>query len=81
MPKRDRVRKLVQLSQEKIDRAKRILGTRTDSETIEMALDQVRRPRAVWERAFRAIAAGQDKPLLPNLSSDSAEWEWDPPGN
>ncbi len=34
-----RVRKNFRLSQGKIDRAKRVLGTRTDTETIEAALD------------------------------------------
>jgi hypothetical protein len=35
------VRKNLRLSQAKIDRAKRILGTRTETETIEQALDLV----------------------------------------
>jgi hypothetical protein len=35
------VRKNLRLSQSKIDRAKRILGTRTETETIEQALDLV----------------------------------------
>ncbi len=34
-----RVRKNFRLSQAKIDRAKKVLGTRTDTETIEAALD------------------------------------------
>ena len=35
------VRKNLGLSQAKIDRAKRILGTKTETETIEQALDLV----------------------------------------
>jgi len=41
MPKETVVRKNLRLSQAKIDRAKRILGTRTETETIEQALDLV----------------------------------------
>jgi hypothetical protein len=36
-----KVRKNVRLSQAKLDRAKRILGTGTETETIEQALDLV----------------------------------------
>lgn len=35
------VRKNLRLSQAKIDRARRILGTKTETETIEQALDLV----------------------------------------
>lgn len=35
------VRKNLRLTQEKIDRAKRILGTATETETVEQALDLV----------------------------------------
>lgn len=46
------VRKNLRLTQAKIDRAKRILGTSTETETIEAALDLV---------AFRQeVAAGLD---------------------
>ncbi len=38
-PAEPRIRKNFRLSQAKIDRAKRVLGTRTDTETIEAALD------------------------------------------
>ena len=41
MPKETVVRKNLRLSQTKIDRARRILGTRTETETIEQALDLV----------------------------------------
>ncbi|MDZ4797163.1 MAG: hypothetical protein SGI92_03290 [Bryobacteraceae bacterium] len=39
--KKGSVRKNLRLSQAKIDRAKRILGTKTETETIEQALDLV----------------------------------------
>ena len=39
--KKRTVRKNLRLSQVKIDRAKRILGTKTETETIEQALDLV----------------------------------------
>ena len=41
MPRDSVVRKNLRLSQDKIDRARRILGTRTETETIEQALDLV----------------------------------------
>ena len=41
MPKETAVRKNLRLSQAKIDRARRILGTKTETETIEEALDLV----------------------------------------
>jgi hypothetical protein len=36
-----KVRKNLRLSQTKLDRAKRILGTSTETETVELALDLV----------------------------------------
>ncbi len=41
MTKRGVVRKNLRLTQEKIDRAKAILGTKTETETVEQALDLV----------------------------------------
>ena len=41
MPKTGVVRKNLRLTQAKIDKAKRILGTTTETETIEQALDLV----------------------------------------
>jgi hypothetical protein len=41
MAKSGIVRKNLRLTQAKIDRAKRILGTKTETETIEQALDLV----------------------------------------
>ncbi|MEO5511199.1 MAG: hypothetical protein ABIV28_00015 [Longimicrobiales bacterium] len=40
-PKEDPVRKKFRLTQSKIDRAREILGTTTDTETIEKALELV----------------------------------------
>lgn len=39
--KKQTVRKNLRLSQAKIDRARKILGTKTETETIEQALDLV----------------------------------------
>jgi hypothetical protein len=39
--KKQAVRKNLRLSQAKIDRARKILGTKTETETIEQALDLV----------------------------------------
>jgi hypothetical protein len=39
--KQGAVRKTLRLTQEKLDRAKKILGTTTDTETVESALDLV----------------------------------------
>jgi hypothetical protein len=41
MPKEVRVRKNLRLSQAKLDRARRLLGTTTETETVEQALDLV----------------------------------------
>ncbi len=49
MPTTRKARKNLRISQEKIDRAREILGTKTETETIEQALDLV---------AFRAEAVG-----------------------
>jgi hypothetical protein len=42
MPKPERfVRKTMRISQDKLERARRILGTRTETETIDAALDMI----------------------------------------
>lgn len=51
MAKKRVVRKNLRLTQAKIDRAKRILGTATETETIEQALDMV----AFREEVIRGI--------------------------
>lgn len=56
------VRKNMRLTQAKIDRAKRILGTETETETVERALDLV---------AFRAeVMVGLDRIAGSNLVRD-----------
>ena len=51
------VRKNLRLTQEKIDRAKKILGARTEAETVEQALDLVAFREEVVE-GIRRIAGG-----------------------
>jgi hypothetical protein len=41
MPRERTTRKNLRLSQTKLDRARRILGTKTETETVERALDLV----------------------------------------
>lgn len=52
------VRKNLRLTQEKIDRAKRILGTRTETETIEQALDLVAFRQEMLEGIERIAGSG-----------------------
>ncbi len=52
------VRKNLRLTQAKIDRAKRILGTRTETETIEQALDLVAFREEVLEGLDRIAGSG-----------------------
>jgi len=58
MAKRGVVRKNLRLTQEKIDRAKRILGTRTETETIEQALDLVAFRQELLEGLERIAGSG-----------------------
>lgn len=58
------VRKNLQLTQEKIDRAKRILGTRTETETIEQALDLVAFRHEVLEGIDRIAGTGAIRDIL-----------------
>lgn len=58
MARRGVVRKNLRLTQEKIDRAKRILGTRTETETIELALDLVAFRREMLEGLERIAGSG-----------------------
>lgn len=63
-----KVRKNVRLDQEKLDRAREILGTRTETETIEQALDLIAFQREVrdglrsvaGQRLFRDIPGDDD---------------------
>jgi hypothetical protein len=52
------VRKNLRLTQEKIDRARKILGTRTETETIEQALDLVAFRQEVVEGIDRIAGTG-----------------------
>lgn len=62
MPREGVVRKNLRLTQEKIDRAKHILGTATETETVEQALDLV---------AFRAeVLEGIEKLAGSNVVRD-----------
>lgn len=58
MPKSGVVRKNLRLTQDKIDRAKKILGTRTETETIEQALDLVAFRKEVVEGLERIAGTG-----------------------
>lgn len=58
MAKSGVVRKNLRLTQEKIDRAKRILGTRTETETIEQALDLVAFRQEMLEGIERIAESG-----------------------
>ncbi len=58
MARRGVVRKNLRLTQEKIDRAKRILGTRTETETIELALDLVAFRQEMLEGLERIAGSG-----------------------
>ncbi len=58
MAKRETVRKNLRLTQAKIDRARRILGTRTETETIEQALDLVAFREEVLEGLERLGGSG-----------------------
>lgn len=58
MPKQVRVRKNLRLSQAKLDRARRILGTRTETETVEQALDLVAFRQEAVEGVRRMAGSG-----------------------
>ena len=69
MPKRGVVRKNLRLTQAKIDKAKRILGTRTETETIEQALDLVAFKKEVVEGIGRLAGS---KSVRDIFSKDAA---------
>lgn len=52
------VRKNLRLTQEKIDRARKILGTKTETETVEQALDLVAFRKEVVEGIGRIAGTG-----------------------
>jgi hypothetical protein len=53
-----KVRKNLRLTQEKVDRARRILGTDTETETIEQALDLVAFRQEVVHGVRRLAGSG-----------------------
>ncbi len=53
-----KVRKNLRLTQAKVDRARRILGTETETETIEQALDLVAFRQEVIEGVRRLAGSG-----------------------
>jgi hypothetical protein len=69
VPKRGVVRKNLRLTQAKIDKAKRILGTRTETETIEQALDLVAFKKEVLEGIGRVAGT---KSVRDIFSKDAA---------
>jgi len=58
------VRKNLRLSQKKLNRAKRILGTSTETETVDRALDLVAFRREVVEGVERLAGTKMVKDLL-----------------
>lgn len=59
MPQTERIiRKNMRISQDKLDRARRILGTRTETETVDAALDMIAFRKEVLD-GVRMIAGSQ----------------------
>jgi len=63
-----KARKNYRLTQAKLDVAQRVLGTRTETETIEQALDLV----AFGERLARGTERARGRPWRDSLSDDVA---------
>ena len=64
MAARGTVRKNLRLTQAKIDRAKRILGTHTETETVEQALDLVAFREEVLQGLHRIAGSGAVREVL-----------------
>jgi hypothetical protein len=64
MAKRGVVRKNLRLTQSKIDKAKRILGTKTETETIEQALDLVVFRQEVLDGINRIAGTGSIRDIF-----------------
>ena len=60
------VRKNLRLNQAKLDRAKRILGTKTETETVDQALDLVAFRNEVMEGVRRLAGAKNVRDVLGN---------------
>jgi hypothetical protein len=65
-PIRPRVRKNLRLNQAKLDRARRILGTQTETETVEQALDLV----AFRQEVIAGVRRLAGSKLLRDLTRD-----------
>jgi hypothetical protein len=60
------IRKNLRLTQEKLDRAKRILGTKTETETVEQALDLVAFREEVVEGVHRMAGSNSIRDVFGN---------------
>lgn len=58
------VRKNLRIDQAKLNRAKRILGTRTETETVEQALDLVAFRQEAIEGVLRMAGSGSFRDVL-----------------
>jgi len=69
MPSGGIVRKNLRLTQGKIDRAKKILGTKTETETIEQALDLVAYRKEVVAGIEHIAGSGAIRDVFASLGS------------
>ena len=60
------IRKNLRLTQEKLDRAKRILGTKTETEAVEQALDLVAFREEVVEVVHRMAGSNSIRDVFGN---------------
>ena len=73
MGKKGIVRKNMRLTQAKIDRAKRILGTETETETVEQALDLVAFRAEVMEGLDRIAGSGLVRDVIASYEPDPSQ--------
>lgn len=70
MPQTERIiRKNMRISQDKLDRARKILGTRTETETVDAALDMIAFRKEVLE-GVRMIAGSRS---MSDIYAEEAE--------
>jgi hypothetical protein len=74
--KRGVVRKNLRLTQSKIDKAKRILGTKTETETIEQALDLVVFRQEVLEGISRIAGTGSIRDIFTDDEAAGGGSSW-----
>lgn len=67
------VRKNLRLTQAKIDRARSILGTETETETVEQALDLVAFRAEVMEGLDRIAGSGLIRDVIASYEPDAAK--------